>query len=140
MCHKSSCKNQTPVIHSSIGFLHSKPSHGFLLFFRPIHLIYAWVESILHHNILSLSLSRISCATYIKMMRKQISYVNLVEVAPAPLISHNKASNAPKLETIVEEGLMEKMDISSKKVLYALPIILSLLSYLLINRLFIIWW
>lgn len=72
------------------------------------------------------------------MMRKQISYVNLVEVAPAPLISHHKASNAPKLETIIEEGLMEKMDVSSKKVLYALPIILSLLSYLLINRLFII--
>lgn len=99
----------------------------------------SWINSPSQHS-LSLSLSRISCATYIKMMRKQISYVNLVEVAPAPLISHNKASNAPKLETIVEEGLMEKMDISSKKVLYALPIILSLLSYLLINRLFIIWW
>ncbi|KAL8507338.1 hypothetical protein ACS0TY_018035 [Phlomoides rotata] len=67
------------------------------------------------------------------MMRKQISYVNLIEVAPAPLISHHKASNAPKLETIVEEGF-EKMDVSSKRVLYALPIILSLLSYLLINR------
>lgn len=56
-------------------------------------------------------------------MRKQMSYQNWVEVAPAPVIFPHKASNAPKLETIVEEGF-EKMDAANKKV--SNPVSLSL--------------
>ncbi|KAL1567479.1 hypothetical protein AAHA92_02954 [Salvia divinorum] len=42
-------------------------------------------------------------------------YVNWVEVAPAPVIFPQKASNAPNLETIAEEGL-EKMDAAGNKI------------------------
>lgn len=62
---------------------------------------------------------------------------NWIEVAPSPLISHRKASNAPKLETIFEEG-SEKMEATINKAIYLVPIILSFVSYLLINRLSII--
>ncbi|KAG6387089.1 hypothetical protein SASPL_152272 [Salvia splendens] len=48
-------------------------------------------------------------------MRKQMRYENWVEVAPAPVIFPQKASNAPNLETIAEEGL-EKMDAASNKI------------------------
>lgn len=59
-----------------------------------------------------------------------MSYMqNWIEVAPSPLIYPHKASNAPKLETIVEEG-SENMAKSGKKVLYLLPVILSFASYL----------
>ncbi|KAL8045616.1 hypothetical protein ABFS82_08G128300 [Erythranthe guttata] len=71
-------------------------------------------------------------------MRRQISCINYwVEVAPSPLIYPHKASNAPKLETIAEEGSSEKIEatIITMKALYILPIILSIASYLLINRL-----
>lgn len=59
-------------------------------------------------------------------MRKQMSYQNLVEVAPAPVIFPQKASNAPKLETIVEEGF-EKMDAANKVVNHPLSLSLYLL-------------
>ncbi|PIN22441.1 hypothetical protein CDL12_04840 [Handroanthus impetiginosus] len=72
-------------------------------------------------------------------MRKQMSYINYwVEVAPSPLISPNRASNAPKLETIAEEGPEKIIFVSSKKAIYVLPVILSVVSYLLMNRLSII--
>ena len=53
-------------------------------------------------------------------MRKQMRYENWVEVAPAPVIFPQKASNAPNLETIAEEGL-EKMDAAGHKVCPAMP-------------------
>lgn len=48
-------------------------------------------------------------------MNKQMRYENWMEVAPAPVIFPQKASNAPNLETIAEEGL-EKMDAAHNKV------------------------
>ncbi|PIN10687.1 hypothetical protein CDL12_16708 [Handroanthus impetiginosus] len=67
-------------------------------------------------------------------MRKQASYLhNWVEVAPSPLISPHKASNAPRLETIAEEG-SEKMEIIKIKAALLLPIVLSFASYLLLYR------
>ncbi|GFQ08253.1 hypothetical protein PHJA_002969300 [Phtheirospermum japonicum] len=73
-------------------------------------------------------------------MRKQISYIeyNWVEVVPSPLRYPHKASNAPKLETIAEEG-SEKIDFASMmRAIYILPIVLSIGSYLLVNRLSVV--
>ncbi|GFP81175.1 hypothetical protein PHJA_000260800 [Phtheirospermum japonicum] len=74
-------------------------------------------------------------------MGKQMSYVhNWVEVAPSPMVLYpHKASNAPRLETIVEEG-SDKMEIviPAKKAIYLVPIILSFVSYMLNNGLSIV--
>ncbi|KAH6773505.1 hypothetical protein C2S51_005201 [Perilla frutescens var. frutescens] len=74
-------------------------------------------------------------------MRKQISYVhNLIEVAPSPVIHPHKASHPPMLETIIEEAAPEKMEysITRGKTIYLLPIILSLVTYMLMSRLSVV--
>lgn len=69
-------------------------------------------------------------------MEKELRYIHdLFEVAPPALISPQKPSNAPKLETIIEEGSFDKVDIIvPKRALYFLPLFLSFASYLVINR------
>ncbi|KAK3041154.1 hypothetical protein RJ639_028633 [Escallonia herrerae] len=60
-------------------------------------------------------------------MAKGVSYMHdWFEVAPAPLVSPQKPSNAPKLETIVEEGC-ERLDVLLKRLLCLLPVVISLL-------------
>lgn len=74
-------------------------------------------------------------------MRKQISYMhhlNLIEVAPSPVIHPHKVSHAPMLETIVEEAAPEKEVATKVKAIYLLPIILSLITYVLMSRLSIV--
>ncbi|XP_051134848.1 uncharacterized protein LOC127254036 [Andrographis paniculata] len=72
------------------------------------------------------------------IMRKQISYINTwVESASSPLISHRKASNKPKLETIMEE-VLENDGAGNNKALCLVPLVLSLASYMLINIFFMI--
>ncbi|CAK9183273.1 unnamed protein product, partial [Ilex paraguariensis] len=67
-------------------------------------------------------------------MGKEMGFIhNWAEVGPAPLISRLKPSNAPKLDTIAEEG-SESFDFVHKKVLFLLPVFLSFMSYLVINR------
>ncbi|KAH0995081.1 hypothetical protein GBA52_018945 [Prunus armeniaca] len=58
---------------------------------------------------------------------------NWVEVAPPLMISHEKCSNSPKLETIVEEG-SESFEILQKRVVFLLPVFLSFISYLIMYR------
>ncbi|KAK4349424.1 hypothetical protein RND71_032179 [Anisodus tanguticus] len=67
-------------------------------------------------------------------MGKKIGYThNWVEVAPSPYISCQKTSNAPKLETILEEG-SENLNFLNMKLIYVLPVLLSFASYVLINN------
>ncbi|KAM7524880.1 hypothetical protein LguiA_014782 [Lonicera macranthoides] len=69
-------------------------------------------------------------------MVKGMNYTHdMFEVAPKPLISQQKPSNAPKLETIVEEGSYDTYDIIVHKgLLYLLPLFLSFASYLVIKK------
>lgn len=70
-------------------------------------------------------------------MAKEISsYMqNWVEVAPAPLISPQKPSSSfPKLETIAEEESGRFADIVPNKALYLLPVVLSIVYYIWINK------
>lgn len=74
-------------------------------------------------------------------MTKQMNCIDCwVEVAPSPLISPHKAPPyAPKLKTIAEEGSEKIAAYVNVKALYIIPVILSLASYLFINRFSIIW-
>ncbi|GLT59885.1 hypothetical protein SLA2020_326800 [Shorea laevis] len=66
-------------------------------------------------------------------MVKDVRYVqNWVEVAPEPLISHQKPSTSPKLETIAEEGC-DGVRVP-KRVFIVLPVLLSLVFYFLLYR------
>lgn len=56
------------------------------------------------------------------------------EVAPPLVISHQKPSQCPKLETIVEEG-SESFEILPKQVVFLLPVFLSFVSYFILHRL-----
>lgn len=77
------------------------------------------------------------------MMVKEVSYMqNWVEVAPTLLITHQKSSKCPKLETIVEEGpgniMGSQISIEvapiSKRALFLLPVFVSFVSYFLLYR------
>ena len=58
---------------------------------------------------------------------------NWIEVAPAPLISHQKSSNSPKLEPILEEG-SENSEVLQKGVFFVIPLLLSVGFYLFLHR------
>ena len=60
---------------------------------------------------------------------------NYIEVAPAPLISHQRYSSCPKLETIVEEASTEKFETVPKSpIMFLLPVLFAFLSYSLLCR------
>ena len=60
---------------------------------------------------------------------------NYIEVAPAPLISHQRYSSCPKLETIVEEASTEKFETVPKSpIMFLLPVLFTFLSYSLLCR------
>ncbi|GLT59174.1 hypothetical protein SLA2020_320100 [Shorea laevis] len=66
-------------------------------------------------------------------MVKDARYMqNWVNVAPEPLISHQKTSTSPRLETIVEEDYDGVC--VSKRVFIVLPVFLSLVFYFLLYR------
>ncbi|KAL6991526.1 hypothetical protein U1Q18_009638, partial [Sarracenia purpurea var. burkii] len=71
------------------------------------------------------------------MATRQISsYMhNWIEVAPAPLISPQKpsSSTSPKLEPIAEEE-SDRLGSVHKKAFYLLPVVLSIVSYIWLNR------
>ncbi|KAM0994616.1 hypothetical protein ACFX2I_010099 [Malus domestica] len=68
------------------------------------------------------------------VMAKRGRYMhNWVEVAPPQVISREKCSSFPKLETIVEEG-SESFEILPKRVVFLLPVFFSLVSYLILYR------
>ncbi|KAL1555818.1 hypothetical protein AAHA92_11513 [Salvia divinorum] len=63
---------------------------------------------------------------------------NLTEVVPSPVIHPHKVSQAPMLETIVEEaGLEKEAAAAAAKVrpIYLLPVVLSFVTYALVSRL-----
>ena len=61
--------------------------------------------------------------------------VNGIEVAPAPLISPQKpSSKSPKMETIAEEESGRVNNIVHNKAIYLLPVALSIVSYIWINK------
>ncbi|KAH7846204.1 hypothetical protein Vadar_011197 [Vaccinium darrowii] len=74
------------------------------------------------------------------MAKEMSSYMhNWVEVAPAPLISPRKPSSRfPKLETIAEEESARFADIVPNKALYLLPMVLSIVSYVWINKYYVV--
>ncbi|GLT59886.1 hypothetical protein SLA2020_326810 [Shorea laevis] len=59
--------------------------------------------------------------------------VGSVEKAPELLISHKKPSSCPRLETIVEEGC-ERFEVGRMRVLFVLPVFLSVVSYIVLCR------
>ncbi|KAL4627632.1 hypothetical protein ACB092_05G179000 [Castanea dentata] len=69
-------------------------------------------------------------------MAKELRYMqNYIEVAPAPLISHQRYSCCPKLETIVEEASTEKFEsVPKSPVMFLLPVLFTFLSYSLLCR------
>merc|ERR1712119_23959 len=70
-------------------------------------------------------------------MAKELRYMqNYIEVAPAPLITHQRYSSCPKLETIVEEASTEKFETLPKisPVMFLLPVLFTFLSYSLLCR------
>lgn len=58
---------------------------------------------------------------------------NFCEVAPTPLISCQRTSSNPKLETIFEEG-SQNSEVVPKRVLFLLPVVLSVVLYFLLYR------
>ena len=69
-------------------------------------------------------------------MAKELKFMqNYIEVAPAPLISHQRYSSCPKLETIVEEASTEKFETVPKSpIMFLLPVLFTFLSYSLLCR------
>ncbi|XWS19880.1 hypothetical protein CRYUN_Cryun31cG0054200 [Craigia yunnanensis] len=66
-------------------------------------------------------------------MAKDVRYMqNWGEVAPALLISHQKPSSYPRLETIAEEEC-DSVRVP-KRVFILLPVLLSFSSYVLLYR------
>ncbi|GLT59173.1 hypothetical protein SLA2020_320090 [Shorea laevis] len=67
-------------------------------------------------------------------MEKELRCVqNWGEVTPTIFISHQKCSTSPKLETIVEEGCRENLQVLPKRIFFLLPAFLSLgLFYLVV--------
>jgi hypothetical protein len=62
-------------------------------------------------------------------MVKEMRYMqNWGEFAPALLISHQKYSTCPQLETIAEEG-PENFELLPKRVLFLLPVLFPFLCY-----------
>lgn len=53
-------------------------------------------------------------------------------VAPAPLISHKKCSNSPKLEPIIEEG-SENFEVMQKEAYLVLPLLLPVVLFLFLH-------
>ncbi|GKV36926.1 hypothetical protein SLEP1_g45010 [Rubroshorea leprosula] len=67
-------------------------------------------------------------------MMKEVRYIqNWGEVAPTLLICHHKNSRRSKLETILEEGC-ENSVVVPKRIVYLLPIVLSMLLYFMFCR------
>ncbi|EOY27634.1 Uncharacterized protein TCM_029430 [Theobroma cacao] len=66
------------------------------------------------------------------MVKDVKSMQNLGEVAPALLISHQKPSSSPRLETIAEEDCGGVR--VPKRVFILLPVLLSLSFYVLLYR------
>ena len=108
--------------------------------FCPSITIYTHPSSLSLYTHLSLCLSQAiklspksfcfgGCFSMAKRMR---CMHNMVEVAPAPLITCQRSSSSPSLETIVEEG-SERSYLVHKTVLNLLPVFLSFTSYFLMK-------
>merc|ERR1711879_1111474 len=69
-----------------------------------------------------------------KMVKEARSMQEVEEVAPALLISCKRCSSCPKLDTIVEEEGSESFEILPKRMMFFLPVLVSFVSYLLLNK------
>ncbi|KAG6416752.1 hypothetical protein SASPL_124190 [Salvia splendens] len=65
-------------------------------------------------------------------------HLNLIAVAPSPVIHPHKVSHHPMLETILEEAGPEIEVVAKVKAVYLLPIILSFLTYVFMSRLYVV--
>ncbi|KAJ7968986.1 putative Transmembrane protein [Quillaja saponaria] len=69
-------------------------------------------------------------------MVKELKYMrNYYEVAPSLLITHERCSDFPKLEPIIEEGSEFSFEVQGRRVLFLLPLFVSFFSYFFLYRL-----
>lgn len=73
--------------------------------------------------------------TQLNTRRLPIIKYTVIPEFPSPLFSPQKpSSNVPKLETIVEEGSNKFDLVHNHKLMYLLPVVLSIVSYILIDK------